>query len=92
MITPSSSNSGVPPAPREPKTSRAPAAQPETSDRVSLRRNQDLQAALMRTPEVRPEVVDRGKHLAVDPNYPPLAVIESLASLFVADPDVTLKD
>ncbi len=91
MITPSSPNSGVPPAPRELNAQRSPVARPGT-DRVSLERHQQLQEALLRTPAIRPEVVARGKELAVDPNYPPLAVIESLASLITSAQDVSTKD
>lgn len=47
-----------------------------------------LKASLAQSPEVRPEVVARGKALAADPNYPPASVIGGLASLVLnsADP------
>lgn len=53
----------------------------ESSERLSSANTQSLREALNKTPEIRPEVVDKGKELAVDPNYPPRELIERLAEL-----------
>lgn len=61
------------------------------SDTLSSANTQSLREALAQTSEVRPQVVARGKALAVDPNYPPREIIESLARLMISsrDPSAT---
>lgn len=39
--------------------------------------------ALRSTPEIRPEVVARGKELLKDPNYPSKEIVDSIAKLIV---------
>lgn len=39
--------------------------------------------ALRGTPEIRPEVVARGKELLNDPNYPSKEIVDSIAKLIV---------
>jgi len=39
--------------------------------------------ALRSTPEIRPEVVARGKELLNDPNYPSKEIVDSIAKLIV---------
>ncbi len=51
------------------------------SERLSSANTQSLREALSKTPEIRPEVVENAKKLAVDPNYPPRELIERLAQL-----------
>jgi hypothetical protein len=34
-----------------------------------------------------PEVVAEGRHLAIDPNYPPLRIIEELAKVLIQSAD-----
>jgi hypothetical protein len=46
-----------------------------------------LRAALAALPEVRTEVVEKARSLAVDANYPPRAIIEDIARLFVRSQD-----
>ena len=55
----------------------------DNGERLSSSNTQALREALKSSPEIRPEVVERGKRLAVDGNYPPRAIIESLSKLFV---------
>jgi len=55
----------------------------DNGERLSSSNTQALQEALKSSPEIRPEVVERGKLLAVDGSYPPRAIIESLSKLFV---------
>jgi uncharacterized membrane protein len=52
-------------------------------ERLSSSNTEALREALKNSPEIRPEVVEKGKQLAVDPNYPPRQLIESLAKLMV---------
>lgn len=69
------------------KHSPAPEKNSTTGDRLSQTQSQALQDGLNNTPEVRPEVVERGNRLAIDPNYPPLHIIEQLAKLMVESRD-----
>jgi hypothetical protein len=48
-----------------------------------------LRAELQRQPEIRPEVVARGRALAADPAYPPLSVLTSVARQILAAPDLS---
>jgi hypothetical protein len=48
-----------------------------------------LADALNNQPELRPEVVARGRLLAADPNYPPMGIINHVAGLIVHSPDLS---
>jgi hypothetical protein len=67
----------------------APNSTGDQRDRLSTAAAEQLQAALSSQPEVRPEVVARGRALAADPNYPSLSVIRSVAALIVNSPDLS---
>lgn len=71
----------VPPKPTAPR-SIAPGR-----DKFSTAQAQQLREALARQPEIRPEVVARGKALAADPSYPPPEVLLKVASLILRSPD-----
>lgn len=58
-------------------------------DRLALGQAASLNAALADQPEVRPEVVARGRALAADPDYPSAAVLQKVAQLIVASPDLS---
>jgi hypothetical protein len=60
-----------------------------TGDHLSSASTDGLRQALAQTGEIRPEVVARGKALAVDLNYPPRQIIESLAKLMIASRDLS---
>jgi hypothetical protein len=45
--------------------------------------------ALSREPEIRPEVVARGRKLAADPDYPSASVIQRVAAMIVNSPDLS---
>jgi uncharacterized membrane protein len=60
-----------------------------TGDHLSSASTDGLRQALAQTGEIRPEVVAQGKALAVDLNYPPRQIIESLAKLLVASRDLS---
>lgn len=57
-------------------------------DSLSTTHAEALHKALESTPEIRPEMVELGRKLASDPNYPPLEIIEQLSKLIInsADP------
>ena len=40
---------------------------------------------LTRQPDVRPDVVAKGKALAEDPGYPPKDVIQNIARMFIKE-------
>ncbi|MGC4072500.1 MAG: hypothetical protein QM760_08285 [Nibricoccus sp.] len=69
------------------KQASTPKADAEIGERLSSSSTQALREALNNSPEIRPEVVEKGKALAVDPNYPPRQLIESLAKLMVDSRD-----
>ena len=58
-------------------------------DRLSTGAAEQLQTALANQPEIRPEVVARGRALAADPNYPSMAVIRNVAATIVNSPDLS---
>ena len=61
-------------------------------DRLSTEQSTSLSAALARTPEIRPEVVERGRALAADPSYPSKEIINRLSDLIVRSDDLTEID
>lgn len=46
-----------------------------------------LRAALAACPEVRPEMVARGRLLAADPTYPPLEMLRRIGAIILDAPD-----
>jgi hypothetical protein len=79
--------------PSGPDPSRAKPAQGEAfapapaADRLSTASAAGLRSALAATPTIRPEAVERAKALALDPNYPPLHIIERVAKLIADSQD-----
>ena len=69
------------------KQASTPKAEADSGERLSSANTQALREALNNSPEIRPEVVARGKALAVDPNYPPREIIEDLAKLMIESRD-----
>ena len=74
------------PAPSKPVV-RGPGA-----DQFSAGQSAALRSALAAQPEIRPEVVERAKALAADPNYPPRDVLAKVAGLILASPDLTADE
>jgi hypothetical protein len=70
-------------APKAAGTSKNEPAAPAGGERLSSSNTDALREALNNTPEVRADVVARGKALAVDPNYPPREIIEKLSELMI---------
>jgi hypothetical protein len=48
-----------------------------------------LRSELSRQPEIRPEVLERARALAADPNYPSRDSLKKIAELMVASPDLS---
>jgi hypothetical protein len=65
---------------------------PVAGDQLSTQQAEQLHQALAQSPEIRPDVLARGRELAADPNYPPAAVIASVASQIVNSPDLSETD
>lgn len=70
-----------------PARAQAEAPTAETGERLSRAQTDTLQSALKNTPEVRSDVVARGKALAADPTWPPRQIIEQLTKLIVESRD-----
>ncbi len=64
-----------------------PHAEITNGEKLSRAQTDSLNSALNNTPEIRPEVVERGRRLAVDLNYPPRQIIEQLSKLIIAAQD-----
>lgn len=94
MISNTSSPNGFTPLP--PITSRASRTVTQRSDsageQLSTIHAENLRAALTRTPEIRPEVVERARGLAADPNYPPRQIIEDVARLITMSGDPSIRE
>ncbi len=73
--------SSTPPAPERPQTPR--------SDQISTESAAFLRSELARQPEIRPEVVERARALAADPNYPPVEVLRNVAEQILNSPDLS---
>lgn len=82
------------------RTSQANAIQPPQAgsaasstkipaDQVSTEQATYLREALSRQPEVRPDVVARGKELLADPSYPSTGIVKSVASQILNSPDLS---
>jgi len=67
----------------------APNSTGDQRDRLSIAAAEQLQTALANQPEVRPEVVARGRALAADPDYPSAAIIRSVAAVIISSPDLS---
>ena len=58
-------------------------------DQFSADSSAALRVALTQYPEIRPEVVERGKALAADPNYPSAAILRSVGETLMKSPDLS---
>ena len=58
-------------------------------DQFSADNSAALRVALSKQPEVRPEVVARGRALAADPNYPSAAILRSVGEALIKSPDLS---
>lgn len=58
-------------------------------DQISTESAAFLRSELARQPEIRPEVVERARALAADPDYPPPAVLRDVAQQILNSPDLS---
>ena len=81
----SAAKTSMPPRPIESQTPSSPTTERQAppQDPVDVRRVAILLSMLENKPEVRTEVVARGRALAADPSYPSPDVINKLAGLVV---------
>jgi hypothetical protein len=66
-----------------------PAVLSPGADRFSAENSAALRAALAAQPEIRPEVVARGRALAADPSYPSVEVLRQVGVTLLRSPDLT---
>lgn len=52
-------------------------------DSISVERSISIDNAMAAIPEIRPEVVERGRQLRADPNYPGPEITRRIAALIV---------
>lgn len=53
------------------------------SERLSVELTSTVRDIFASTPEIRPEVVERGRQLLFDPSYPSQEIVERIAALVV---------
>lgn len=70
-------------APFQPRLPKA------AGDQISTENAQFLRAELKRQPEIRPEVIERARALVIDPSYPNLAVLRTVAAQILSAPDLS---
>lgn len=61
-------------------------------DQISTQSAEFLRAQLQSQPEIRPEVVARGRELAADPQYPPVDILREIAGGVMRAPDLSESD
>lgn len=59
------------------------------SDKLSIENAALLRAELVRQSEIRPDVVERARALAADPNYPSTQVLQQVGRLILNSPDLS---
>lgn len=90
MIT-STSSSDRAPRPEAVSAAGQPTVRPLAlrPDQISTAGAAFLRAELQRQPEIRPEVVARGRELAADPNFPSTEVMRHVAQQILNSPDLS---
>ena len=92
MISNTSPTQGTPVPALRPAAPRKPTPAPAATDNLSTSNLDRLKAALAASPEIRPEMVAHGIKLALDPNYPPLEIIEDVARIIVNSEDLSNRE
>jgi hypothetical protein len=59
------------------------------SDRFSAENSAALRSALASQPEIRPDVVARGRDLAADPSYPSPEILRKVGEAILKAPDLS---
>jgi hypothetical protein len=67
----------------------APKALRGPSDQIHIDKAATLRSSLQQVPEIRPEVVERARALAVDPAYPSDEIIRTVSAVIVNSPDLS---
>ena len=62
---------------------------PTRVDQLSTDSASFLRAELTRQPEIRPEVVERARALAADPNYPSTETLRAVGKMLLNSPDLS---
>ena len=62
---------------------------PDSGDQFSAENSAALKVALTQQPEVRPEVVARGRALAADPSYPSPEILRKVGEAIISSPDLS---
>ncbi|HVU15765.1 MAG TPA: hypothetical protein VHD32_02485 [Candidatus Didemnitutus sp.] len=60
------------------------------ADQFSAANSDALRGALASQPEIRPDVVARGRELAADPSYPSLDILRQVGQKILNSPDLTV--
>ncbi|HWA88005.1 MAG TPA: hypothetical protein VG710_17385 [Opitutus sp.] len=68
------------------RTGPAPSPRP---DQLSLPHRQQLDRALGQHPEIRPEMLERARTLASDPDYPSIGILRQVGAQILASPDLS---
>jgi hypothetical protein len=91
MITNTNNVGSTPASALDPQRKRAAVSGPVAAqqDTLSTEHATRLKLALDQTPAVRPEQVSRAAALVTDPAYPPIAIIEKVASMIAASNDLS---
>ncbi len=74
-------------APADGKPAARPATAASSRDTLDTTASTTLREALASQPGERPEEVEKGRKLVVDGNYPPRAIIENIARMFLNSQD-----
>jgi hypothetical protein len=61
----------------------------DPTDSVSTANADDLRSALASQPEIRPDMVARGRALAADPSYPSAELLKRVAGVILNSPDLS---
>ena len=75
-----------------PTVTQKPVVRGPGADQFSAEHSATLRAALAAQPEIRPDVVARGKALAADPGYPSTDILRQVAAKIIASPDLTVDE
>jgi len=73
------------------QTQRARKPRPQENDRTEFHAADSLRQALDAEPDVRADVVQRGRQLVADADYPPPEIIRRIANLLALGPEQTQK-
>lgn len=75
-----------------PSVQQKPVVRGPGADQFTAQHSTALRAALAAQPEIRSEVVARGRALAADPAYPSTDILRQVAAKLIASPDLTVDE